>query len=185
ALSVQSAGSLDAGVALHLAVAVPGGLLLGVLAAWVVRHLMRFVAGTLGGILLQFVQTFLLWILAERLGLSAVLAIVAFAMTLARSSEARSSARMRVQSYAVWTAVVFVLNVMAFLLMGMQVRDIVGGMPADHLWDAARFSLLTIMIVIVVRFAVCVGYNRLTAWHERSRGRPEPATTTQALLAGW
>ncbi|CDZ44740.1 cation:proton antiporter [Neorhizobium galegae] len=185
ALSVQSAGSLDAGVALHLSVAVPGGLLLGVLAAWVVRHLTRFVAGTLGGILLQFVQTFLLWILAERLGLSAVLAIVAFAMTLARSSEARSSARMRVQSYAVWTAVVFVLNVMAFLLMGMQVRDIVGGMPADHLWDAAQFSLLTIMIVIAVRFAVCVGYNRLTAWHERSRGRPEPATTTQALLAGW
>jgi Na+/H+ antiporter len=185
ALSVQSAGSLDTGVALHLSVAVPGGLLLGILAAWLVRYLMRFVAGTLGGILLQFVQTFLLWILAERLGLSAVLAIVAFAMTLARSSEARSSARMRVQSYAVWTAVVFVLNVMAFLLMGMQVRDIVGGMPADHLWDAAQFSLITIVIVVAVRFIVCVGYNRLTAWYERSRGRPEPATTTQALLAGW
>ncbi|MFB9950452.1 cation:proton antiporter [Rhizobium puerariae] len=185
ALAVQSAGHLDGPVALHLTLAVPGGILLGIVAAWLVRHLYRFVTGTLGGNLLQFVQTFLLWIAAARLGLSAVLAIVAFAMMLARNDGGRSSARMRVQSYAVWSAVVFVLNVMAFLLMGMQVRDIVGNMPADHLGEAIRFALLTVAIVIVTRFAVCVGFNRAHAWHARRKGRPEPATMTQALLAGW
>ncbi|WP_105381597.1 cation:proton antiporter [Neorhizobium alkalisoli] len=185
ALAVQSAGSLNTPVALHLTLAVPGGILLGIAAALLVRRLYGLVSGTLGGNLLQFVQTFLLWIAAARLGLSAVLAIVAFAMMLARSDGTRSSARMRVQSYAVWSAVVFVLNVMAFLLMGMQVRDIVGDMPADHLGEAIRFALLTVVIVIVVRFVICVGFNRIQALYARWHGQPEPATIRQALLAGW
>ena len=185
ALAVQSAGSLDTPVALHLTLAVPGGILLGIAAALLVRRLYGLVSGTLGGNLLQFVQTFLLWIAAARLGLSAVLAIVAFAMVLARSDGTRSSARMRVQSYAVWSAVVFVLNVMAFLLMGMQVRDIIGDMSADRLGEAIRFALLTVIIVIVVRFVICVGFNRIQAWYARRRGEPEPTTIKQALLAGW
>ncbi|WP_117190847.1 cation:proton antiporter [Rhizobium terrae] len=185
ALAVESAGHMDHEVALHVALAVPGGILLGVLAAQAMRYFTRFVSGTLGGNLLQFVQTFLLWIVAVRLGLSAVLTIVAFAMTLARSNNSFSSARMRVQSYAVWTAVVFVLNVMAFLLMGMQARDIVGNMNAERLGDAAAFALVVVAICIAVRFVVCVGYNRIHAWYAVSHGRPEPASMTQALLAGW
>lgn len=185
ALAIQSAGGLDTPVALHLTIAVPGGILLGIIAARLVRHLARFVSGTLGGNLLQFVQTFLLWIIAARLGLSAVLAIVAFAMTLAYSNGTPTSVRMRVQSYAVWSAVVFVLNVMAFLLMGMQVRDIVGGMSADHLGEAIRFALITVAIVILVRFVVYVSFNRFQAWRARRHGVPEPASVKQAVLASW
>lgn len=185
ALAAQSAGGLDMPVAFHLTLAVPGGILFGVIAAIVFGRLARLVSGTLGGNLLQFVQTFLIWIIAVRLGLSAVLAVVAFAMTIARSNGALSSARMRVQSYAVWSAVVFVLNVMAFLLMGMQVRDIVGGMSAEHLADAAIFALIVIAVVVAVRFAVCIGFNRIQSHIARRQGQREPATLTQALLAGW
>ncbi|SMF44727.1 monovalent cation:H+ antiporter, CPA1 family [Xaviernesmea oryzae] len=185
ALAVQSAGDLDTPVALHLSLAVPGGILFGVLAARLTAPLTRLVSGTLGGNLLQFVQTFLVWIIAERLGLSAVLAIVTYAMTLARGGEGLSSARMRVQSYAVWSAVVFVLNVTAFLLMGMQARDIVGGMPAGHLGEAALFALLVVVVVILVRFVICIGFNRLHASYERRHGRPEPVSVKQGLLASW
>ncbi|MEB2846854.1 sodium:proton antiporter [Rhizobiales bacterium RZME27] len=185
ALAIQSAGGVDREVALHLGLAVPGGIALGLAAAWAAQRLRRFVAGTLGGIVLQFVQTFLLWIIAERLELSAVLAIVTFAMAMARSSPGRSSTRMRVQSYAVWTVVVFVLNVMAFLLMGMQVRDIVREMEAGHLGQAIGFALVVIAVVVVVRLVICFGFNRIHAWFVVRRGEPEPATVTQSLLAGW
>lgn len=185
ALAVQSAGGVDSGVALHLTAAVPGGILLGIAAAYIMGWLNRYVADTLGGNLLQFVQTFLLWILAERLELSAVLAVVACAMTIASRNTARSSARMRVQSYAVWTAVVFVLNVVAFLMMGMQARSIVADMSGPHLWEAILFAAIVVVIVIVIRFVVCVGYNRTYAWYARRRSRPEPATLKQAILASW
>lgn len=185
ALAIQSAGGLDTSVALHLTAAVPGGILLGVTAAYVMGWLNRYVADTLGGNLLQFVQTFLLWIIAERLELSAVLAIVACAMTIAGRSTVRSSARMRVQSYAVWTVVVFVLNVVAFLMMGMQARAIVAGMSGAHLQEAITFAAIVVVIVILVRFVVCIGYNRVYALYERRHGRPERASLKQAILASW
>ena len=185
ALAVQSAGNLGPDVALQLAIAAPGGIILGVVAAFVVNRLNRFVADTLGGNLMQFVNPFLLWIVAERLGLSAVLAVVAFAMTIANTGSPLSSARMRVHSYAVWTAVVFVLNVVAFLMMGMQVQNIVKGLEGAHLRDAILFAAIIVAIVILARFVVCVGYNRTYAFYARSRGRPEPATLKQAILASW
>jgi CPA1 family monovalent cation:H+ antiporter len=186
ALSVQSAGSLNGPVAIGLVLAAPGGILLGMGAAWIVARLSRFVSGTLGGNLLQFVQTFVLWIVAERLHLSPVLAIVAFAMTIASSSDPQlSSVRMRVQSFAVWSAVVFVLNVMAFLLMGMQVRDILREIETERLGDAAVFAAIVVVIVVAVRFAVCIGFNRYEALRARREGRDEPATVGQAILAGW
>ncbi len=185
ALAVQSAGHLNTEVGLHLALAVPGGIIFGILAARLIRRLTLSVSGTLGGNVLQFAQTFLLWIIATRLHLSAVLAVVCCGMTLAQMSEARSSARMRVQSYAVWSAAVFVLNVMAFLLMGMQARAILSDMEPGHLGEAITFSGLVVATVIVARLVVCIGFNRIHAYYAHRAGLPEPATMKQAVLAGW
>ena len=77
-----------------------------------------------GSIIVQFAGTFVVWIVAERLGLSGILTIVAYAITIARTAPQRMPARLRVPSYAVWETVVFVLNVLAFMLIGMQLRSI-------------------------------------------------------------
>lgn len=184
ATAVQTAGGLHAGVAIRIALAAPGGILLGILAALISRIMNRFVAETLGGNLLQFVWAFALWIVAERLQLSPVLAMVSFAMTLA-SRATTTSPRMRVHSYAVWTTVVFLLNVLAFLLMGMQIKLIVQDMTAARFAEAARFAGVVVAIVIVARMLIIIAYNRLTAWNYRRRGEQPPATVSQALLVGW
>jgi CPA1 family monovalent cation:H+ antiporter len=183
ALSVETSGDIGPAEALHFALAAPGGLLFGIACGWASARLTAYVAGTLGGNLLQFVQTFLLWIVAEHLGLSAVLAIVAFAMTAAAGSSAPQSARMRVQSYAVWSAVVFVLNVMAFLLMGMQVRDIVGGMSAERLLHASGFIAAVVITVIVIRLVICIGFNRVR--NAMLNEDEEKTDMRQSVLAGW
>jgi monovalent cation/hydrogen antiporter len=185
ALAVQTAGALDGHVGLKLAIAAPGGILLGFLTARLMALIERFFRDTLGGNLLQFVNTFLLWIVAERLELSAVLCIVAFAMTLALDVRIGTSPRMRVHSYAVWTSVVFVLNVLAFLLMGMQARTILSGMSAAHLREASLFAIFIVLLVIAVRFAIVLSYNRLTAWWSRYRGLREPSTLRQGVLVSW
>ncbi len=186
ALAVQSGGGgLALPVALHIAAAAPGGVLFGVGCAFVLRWGDRFVTGTLGGNLLQFVNTILIWTVAQHLGLSAVLAVVAFGMTLARLSDPHASPRMRVHSYAVWSSVVFVLNVLAFLLMGMQARVIVGHMTPGRLRDALGFAGLVVGAVMVVRFLVVVGFNRLAAWRQRGREEADPARIRQAVLVGW
>jgi NhaP-type Na+/H+ or K+/H+ antiporter len=144
ATSFQSHGGIDAGLALRLGLAAPGGVLMGILLAKLLRRIIPFVAGTLGGNLLEFVTAFGVWIIAERIGLSPVLCLVAFAMTIARSASLSTRPRMRIHSFAVWETAVFLLNVLAFLLMGFQARTIVAGMAPDRLREAAGFALAVI-----------------------------------------
>ena len=147
ATSVHHHGGGDAAFALRVAIAVPGGVLLGILfALFFRRFVVPFVAGTLGGNLLEFVGTFGVWIIAERLELSAVLCLVAFAMTIARGAGLTTRARSRIHSFAVWDTAVFLLNVLAFLLMGLQARSIVGGMSPERLREAALFALAVILV---------------------------------------
>jgi monovalent cation/hydrogen antiporter len=54
-------------------------------------------------------------------------------MTIARYARLSTPPRMRIHSFAVWDTSVFLLNVLAFLLMGLQARTIVGGMQPDRL----------------------------------------------------
>jgi NhaP-type Na+/H+ or K+/H+ antiporter len=184
-LAVLSNGALTLPLGLRVAFAIPGGLLLGVLCAIVLEPLHRFLRNTLGGNLLQFVAAFLIWILAEHLRVSAVLCTIALAMTIARRAELNGMARMRVQSYAVWSAVVFTLNVFAFLLMGLQGRSIIARMPLDHLKESLLFAALVVVTVIIARLVLAISFNRLRVAWDRAHHRPEPATWREAVFVGW
>jgi monovalent cation/hydrogen antiporter len=93
--------------------------------------------------------------------------------------------RMRVQCYAVWSAVVFTLNVFAFLLMGLQGRSIIARMPPDHLKASLFFAALVVLTVILARFVLVISFNRLNAAWERAHHRPEPTTWREAVFVRW
>src|SRR3954463_8740341 len=76
-------------------------------------------------IIVQFVSTYGVWMLAERAGLSPILTMVCYAMTLARSAPAYLPARLRIPSYAVWETAVLALNVLAFLVIGLELGPII------------------------------------------------------------
>jgi Na+/H+ antiporter len=104
--------------------ALAGSLVAGYLFAKVSLKVTRRVDEAPSAIILQFAGTFTVWIVAERVGLSGILTIVAYAITIARTAPARTPARLRVPAYAVWETAVFILNVLAFMLIGMQLRPI-------------------------------------------------------------
>jgi monovalent cation/hydrogen antiporter len=115
-----------------------------------------------------------------------VLSVIAFAMTLARNTDGFTfDARMRVHSFAVWSSVVFTLNVFAFLLMGLHARSTVGRMQSAHLHEALAFAGLVVLAVVITRLVVAIGFNRGEAFWASIKGRPVPARTDQALFIGW
>jgi Na+/H+ antiporter len=143
----------------RLLIAVPGGAVLGLLSAQLAMRIFSKLAGTLSLIIVQFLATYGTWILAQRLQLSPIVAVVALAAVIARYMPSRTSARDRVNSYAVWATVVFVLNVLAFLLMGLQARDIINQLQSDALMHALRFAGIVLGIVIGVRIAYVMAYG--------------------------
>jgi CPA1 family monovalent cation:H+ antiporter len=185
ATSFHREGGVDLATSVRLGLAAPAGILLGILAGKLLRKVIPFVTGTLGGNIFEFVTCFAVWILAERLGVSAVLCVVAFAMTLARSASLTTPPRMRIHSFAVWDTTVFLLNVLAFLLMGLQARAILAQMEPARFEGAALFALAVVGCVIATRMAGVLVYNRLAVWIPAFRGAGPPATFKQGVLVGW
>jgi monovalent cation/hydrogen antiporter len=167
-----------------------GGVIAGILLARVFMWSARRVRDIPIAVLLQFIGTFAVWLLANRIGLSAIITMIAYAMTLARRAPMLIDARRRISSYAVWDVVVFVLNVLAFVLIGLQLRAIVTRVP-DSQWHIYLLSAAAVcMTVIVVRMVWVMSSNTLTRWKLRrfgsGRGRPLTMPTPGgALVASW
>ncbi len=170
-------------VALWLAA--PGGLLLGFVIGKIQVAVSAPLAGSLGGTVSEFVSTFGAWVLAERLHLSAVLSVVALAMTVARYAPEKTAPRDRVHSYSVWDTTVFVLNVLAFLMVGLQARGIVERLSARELWPAMAFAGAVLLVVIVVRIVWVMFYNRVLHFFSIKQGARKVPTLAQGMLTSW
>jgi CPA1 family monovalent cation:H+ antiporter len=137
---------------------------------WLTLQLMDRIQHIPTAIILQFVTTFGMWLLAERLGLSAVLTMVCFAVMAARTSPARVPARIRVPTYAVWETVVFALNVLAFIFIGLQIRPILEGLESADLGRYFAVAGAVLVTVIVVRFVWHMPFNAVVRWRDRRFG---------------
>jgi monovalent cation/hydrogen antiporter len=142
-----------------IAFALVGSLLAGYLCARLWMPLTERIEDAPSAIITQFAGTFTVWIVAEHIGLSGILTIVAYAITLARTAPERTPARLRVPTYAVWETTVFVLNVLAFVLIGLQLRPI-----WERLDDPVRLKYCLIAaavlgIVILTRIAWVMSYG--------------------------
>ncbi|WP_029005551.1 cation:proton antiporter [Azorhizobium doebereinerae] len=169
----------------ELALAVPGGILAGYGIGRVYLVLATRLAGTLGGTLFEFAATFAVWVLAERLHVSPILAVVAFAMTVARDMPERQSPRDRVRSYSVWEACVFLLNVLAFLLIGLQARAIILRLEQAAVWQALAFGGAVLVLVIAVRLAWVLAYHALVRLLARPGSGRDAGGFGQAAIIGW
>src|SRR5262249_25514307 len=126
----------------------------------------------------------------ERIGVSGILTMVVYAILLAREAPARTTARLRVPSYAVWEAMVFILNVLAFILIGMQLRPI-----WSRLDDACRLAYLEITALVLVAQllarAAWVVVFRIGVWLVLTLGRlrgfkvPSPPSFKSGIVVSW
>jgi CPA1 family monovalent cation:H+ antiporter len=170
--------------------AVAGSLIVGPLLAQLTLWALLRITDPPSAIIMQFITTFGVWILADRLGLSAVLTMVAYAITVARRAPERQPARLRIPSYAVWDTVVFIMNVLAFILIGLQVRPILEGLEREARTQYFLVAVAVLITVIVVRFVWVMTYNYFYRLYVRRYGfhprRPMlPPTVKGALLVAW
>jgi NhaP-type Na+/H+ or K+/H+ antiporter len=143
--------------------------------------LSRYVDDVPTGILIQFLTTFLVWMLAEWLHLSGIITVVTFAIMVARSTPGRTPARLRVPAYAVWDLAVFVLNVLAFILVGLQLKPILQDLDRARLLTYAATSAAICATVIIVRMAWVLGHVTIAI---TVRNRFEHRLTQPPLVAG-
>jgi CPA1 family monovalent cation:H+ antiporter len=187
AMQAFSLGSLGP----TLLLVVVGSIVVGPVLGWLMLKVTNTVEDVPTAIILQFISTFGVWIIADRLGLSSVLTMFCFAVFVARRAPVRTPARVRLPSYAVWDTAVFLLNVLAFVFIGLHVRPILAALDPDVRMQYLRFAGLVLLTVIVARICwvllhngVVLTKNRLFGHRPKRPGQPPP-TFAGGLVISW
>ena len=143
-------------------------------------------------VIVQFCGAFFVWILAEQLKLSGIITTVVFAMAASRRAPELIPARLRIQSWAVWEVAVFVLNVLAFILVGFQLKSILARLEEATGLRYAIFAAAVCVVVILARIAWVTGAAAFSRWRCRPSvdGAPGPRDAValdrrSAAVVGW
>jgi CPA1 family monovalent cation:H+ antiporter len=177
-------------VAPALLLAVVGSAVAGPALAWLGLRLFERVHHVPTSVILQFVSTFAVWTLAEHVGLSGVLTTVCYAIALARKGPERIPAAQRIPSYAVWDTVVFALNILAFIFIGLQVRPVLESLAEAERGRYVAVAGAVLLTVIVVRLGWHMSFNAVLRWRDRRHGfhPPRPMlrpTVGSGLVISW
>ncbi|MFC6486774.1 Na+/H+ antiporter [Nitratireductor sp. GCM10026969] len=133
-----------------------GGVAIGIGVTWGVTKVQEMVARRIGEevgahILVSLLIPFGAYLLADRLGCSAILAAVAAGITMSYADQSRAGlASTRVNRTAVWDTLQFAANGTIFVLLGEQIPDIIGDASeavseADH-FDPALLAIYVLAI---------------------------------------
>jgi Na+/H+ antiporter len=135
---------------------------------------------------LTFMAPYVMYLLAEELHASGVLAVVSGGLLMSFHSHEVFDANTRLQSNGVWASVSFVLNGLVFILIGLQLPIAVEGLGSYSLQQAIAYGLLISAIVIVIRLLWMYPAAFLPRWWSYGIRSTEPNPGWQApLVLGW
>jgi monovalent cation/hydrogen antiporter len=184
AAAIGAASSWGRGLA-TFGLAIVGGVVIGV----VLGKLIVYIRATLDDPLVEsaigLVAPFVIYLIAEEIHGSGVLAVVVAALFLGQRSTQAGYAT-RLQDDAVWRALQLVLESFAFLLIGLQLPKVVSELKGISFSVLAVSSVAVLATVIVVRIIwlyLFAYVPRLMFAHIRER---EPAPTpAQVFVVAW
>jgi monovalent cation/hydrogen antiporter len=169
-----------------------GSIALAFAMSWLTLRVFARIQDVATAVVFQFCGTFGVWILAERLHLSGIITMVVYAMAASRRAPEIMPARIRIPSWAVWEVAVFVLNVLAFILVGFQLKSIAARIDGA---TGVRYAIVAAAVcaaVIVARIVWVTGAAAFSRWRCRPRpdGTPGPRdlvalSTGKAAVVGW
>lgn len=173
-----------------------GGLLVGIvlstLVSWIRFRLVRW-KGDLGSahIILSLLLPFGSYIVAEHLGFSGILATVAAGIMMNYTTFNRErSLTTRIQSVAIWGMLEMSFNGAVFILLGVQLPDILRKAPLDVIeaqvnstWMLVYYVLAIMLVLFALRFVWIWASLKVFALRDRALRRSPGPPVTLRLLA--
>ncbi|MDQ3540084.1 MAG: Na+/H+ antiporter [Chloroflexota bacterium] len=129
-----------------------GGVILGLAAGWMMGRVVRWIPDPSLIIATTLISPLGIYLLAESMHVSGVLATVAAGLTYSRIQSSGTTPEARSGGKAVWTTGILLVNCLVFILMGLQVGEIVDALPSDSLTTLLGQGLVVSLAVIVARF---------------------------------
>jgi Na+/H+ antiporter len=137
----------------RLAYLIVVGIVVGLVAGWIVNYIERRIEHAPIEIALSIFVPYATYLTANRLNASGVLAVIACGLFLSRKSSEFFSPTVRLQAFAVWDSLTFILNGFVFVLIGLQLPYVLAGIHEYSMRQLLLYGALFSVFVILLRLA--------------------------------
>jgi Na+/H+ antiporter len=131
---------------------VAGGIAIGLAVGWVIAEVRKRVNDVNTELTISLFSAYGAFIPADQLGFSGVLAVVTCGVYLGFRAPEIASPESRMQSDAMWSILIFLLNATLFILIGLQLPVIVDGLSGRSAGEVVGYAAVVCAAVIAVRF---------------------------------
>lgn len=131
-----------------------GGLAVGLILAYALSIVIKyFKDNDLVVIALILLMPFVTYLIAEHFHVSGVIAVVVLGLGISRLSREKFPERIKSQSRHFWDVIIFLLNGLIFLLIGLQFPIILKQINPAQVWLYAGYAAIITIVTIVIRAA--------------------------------
>lgn len=129
------------------------GIVVGLVIAHILYVIHRFFPTTSDiDTALTLMSPYVMYIIAEHYHFSGVMAVVSGGLFLSYRSHELLSFSSRIQTTNVWATIIFILNGIVFILIGLELPTIVQGLNESSLQQGIQYGLIISVITIIIRF---------------------------------
>jgi Na+/H+ antiporter len=129
-----------------------GGIAIGLIAGTVIAEIRKRVSDVNTELTISLFSAYGAFIPADQLGFSGVLAVVTCGLVLGFRAPEIASPESRMQGYAMWSILTFLLNATLFILIGLQLPAIVDGLSGEPAGQVVGYAAVVCGVVIAMRF---------------------------------
>ncbi|HVD98088.1 MAG TPA: Na+/H+ antiporter [Cytophagaceae bacterium] len=167
-----------------------GGVGVGLLIGWLFMkaHRMLLPADVNVDIVLSLVTPYMIYLVAEEVHSSGVLAVVSGGLLLSNRRNYFLNSSSRLRGTTVWQSLVFVLNGLVFLLIGLDLPQITEGLKLEGVSFSAAigYGLLITLVLILGRFLAAFGALFVTLIARNFIEVADPSPGFRApIVIGW
>src|SRR3954453_9168877 len=131
---------------------VAGGVAIGLAVGFVIAEVRKRVTDVNTELTISLFSSYGAFIPAYQIGVSGVLAVVSCGLSLGWSAPEIASPESRMQGYAMWSILTFLLNATLFILIGLQLPAIVDGLAGRPASEVIGYAALICAAVIGLRY---------------------------------
>src|SRR5262249_34397502 len=159
-----------------------GGIAIGLAIGWLIAHIRTQLSDLPVEITVSLLTPYAAYLPAEVLGASGVLAAVTAGLYLGRRSSRIMGSDVRLAARAVWEMLVFLLNGIVFLLVGLQIAALVRAMSGPMLIRLVAAGLAVSVILFAVRALWIIG---MAGWQRLGSRRQPVLHAAEIAVLSW
>ncbi len=162
---------------------VVGGIGIGLVVGWVIAEVRRRLDNPPVEVTISLMTGYAAFIPATAAEASGVLAVVTAGVYLGWRTPELTSVQTRLQGFAMWEILAFVLNALIFGLVGLQLSRILDTLTGHSSGELALYAILVTGTVILTRILWLPFFSNVPYWFSSSRTSPKPFS--QTFLLSW